>query len=170
MIFIKKTNYYLRKYFILLIIFIITSFLLKNKIISTFIFDDYFDYSYFRSKTNYLLGIFRNKSSFVSSDKLEYKNVSKYNNSYKFITDKYYVIKNLKSGLVVYIGNKDNLGNTIIINGDNGINYWYSNLDNISVSLYDYVDINTVIGSVKDNYFYLTLMKDKEYLNYEEYI
>lgn len=171
-ILINKSTKIFIKYFILLLFFIISIYLLKyNKLnYKYYLFDNSLDYSYFRSKINFIIGkITNNKNEYVSSIKLEYKNVSKFNNSYKFETDSNYVLNNLYSGIVIFIGEKPELGNTIIVNGDNGVNYWYSNLNNINVSLYDYIDKNIILGSV-DNYFYLTLIKNNEYLAYEKYI
>jgi len=56
------------------------------------------------------------------------------------------------------------------VNTDDGEFISISNIENISVNMYDYIDNNTIIGSVIDNYFYLSILKDDEYLSYEEYI
>ena len=72
----------------------------------------------------------------------------------------------LNSGIVVYIGQKEKLGNTVIIQGTDGIDYWYSNIDNLSVNLYDYVEKDIVLGTSINEYIYLTILKDGEYLNY----
>ena len=139
--------------------------------ISNNLFYSNIDFSYIKSKTNYLRGKLINKDiKYVNSNKFIYKNVERINNSYKFLCDEYYVINNFKSGVVIYIGEKEELGSTVIVNSDNGINYWYSNIENISVNLYDYIDSGKIIGSVKDSNFILTLTKDGKYLNYEKYI
>lgn len=157
-----------------IILFFFMFFLLNNdklyKNVSKVVFDNTIDFSYIRSKTNKLLGRITKKDYFVVSEKLEYKNVEKYNNSYKFITDDNYVINNIKSGVVTFIGNIDDLKNTIIITGDDGYDYYYSNLENINVKIYDYIDKNVILGSTKGNYFYLTISKDNNYYNYEDFI
>lgn len=79
-------------------------------------------------------------------------------------------INSLKSGIVVFSGNKDNYGNVLIVQGVDGADIWYGNISNISVKLYDYVDKNTVLGQTTDNISYIVINKDGKYLNYEEYI
>ena len=71
--------------------------------------------------------------------------------------------------MVVFIGNKDNYGNVVIIEQVNGIDMWYGNINNLSVKLYDYVKKGATIGEVND-YLYLVYKKDGKYLNYEDYI
>ena len=107
---------------------------------------------------------------FVTSEKLNYKDVIKVDDSYYFTTDYNYVLNNLASGVVIFIGEQNKLGSTIIISSDDGTNYWYSNIENINVNLYDYIEKGVIIGSTIGNSFYLTLEKNGEYLNYEDYI
>ena len=130
------------------------------------------DFSYIKSKVNKLVGqvILNPKTAYVSSSKLNYQKVEKYGNSYAFLTDSKYVVNNLEAGVVIYIGNKDDLGETVIIAGDDGVNYWYSNLENIVVNLYDYVAKAQIIGNTEDKILYLTFMKDNNYLSYETFI
>ncbi len=106
----------------------------------------------------------------MSSNKLLYKSIEKYGNGYKLATDPHYVINNIKSGVVVYIGNKDDLGMTVIVESSSGVCYWYSNIEYISVNLYDYIDEEAIIGSTIDDYLILTISKDNEYLSYEDAI
>lgn len=135
------------------------------------LFKSNIDFSYIKSKTNILFGrLIGRNHKYVSSEKITYKSIEKIDNSFKLDVGTNYVINNIKEGTVIFIGNKDNLGTTIIINGNDGINYWYSNIENISVNLYDYIEDSTVLGSSKDNYIYLTFSKDEEYLDYEEFI
>ena len=106
----------------------------------------------------------------VMSDGLVYKDKEKYLNGVSLNVGKNYNINSLCGGIVVYIGEKEKLGNTVIIQGTDGVDYWYSNIDNLSVKLYDYIEKNTLIGtSISDN-IYLTFVKNGEYINYEEFI
>lgn len=129
------------------------------------------DYSYISSKTKYIIGnILGNKDKYVSSNKLFYKEIKEYGNGYKLMTDNHYIINAIKSGTVIFIGNKDSLGPTVIVESASGVCFWYSGLENISVNLYDYIDTNTIIGSTLEDYLILTISKDNEYLSYEENI
>lgn len=75
-----------------------------------------------------------------------------------------------KSGIVVFIGEKENYGNTIIIQGMDGIDYWYGNVIDVSIKLYDYIESETVIANAKDSKLYVLFIKNGEVLNFEEYI
>lgn len=166
----KYINNLIIRTIISLILFFLMYYLLNNENIYKIVFDNTIDFTYIRSKVNKLLGNITNKDYFVVSEKLEYQSVSKYHNSYKFITGYNYVISSLKTGVVTYIGNKDDLGSTVIVTSDDGYDYYYSNLENINVKVYDYIENNTILGSTKGNYFYLTISKDNEYFNYEDFI
>ena len=80
------------------------------------------------------------------------------------------IVYPFKSGIVVYIGEKDGYGNTIIIEGMDGIDYWYGNIENINVKVYDYVESDIIIGNALDNTLYVVVMKDGKYLDYSKYI
>ena len=75
-----------------------------------------------------------------------------------------------KSGVVVFVGEKENYGQTIIIQGMDGIDYWYGNVTDISIKLYDYVASDHIIANAKNNILYLVFMKAEEVLDFEEYI
>jgi len=75
-----------------------------------------------------------------------------------------------KSGIVVFIGEKEDYGNTIIIQGMDGIDYWYGNITDLGVKLYDYVETKNIIGQAKDNKLYVLFMKDNKILDYNDYL
>ena len=87
---------------------------------------------------------------FSSSDlkKFEYE---EYYDGVKISTKKNEPISALYGGIVVFIGNKEDYGNTLIIQGNDGIDYWYSGIQNYSVNLYDYIEKDTLIGETKEN-------------------
>lgn len=158
-----------------LILLILVNILIKYNTFYNMIYQSIYsyqiDYAYIRSKTKYIIGnILGNKDKYVSSNKLLYKSIEEYGNGYKLITDFHYVINAIKPGTVIFIGTKEDLGQTVIIESESGICYWYSSIENISVNLYDYIDTSTIIGSTKEDYLIITLSKDNEYLTYEENI
>ena len=75
----------------------------------------------------------------------------------------------LESGIVVYIGEKKDYGNTVIIQQVDGVDAWYSNVDT-NISLYDYVEKGTLLGNSKDNNLYLYFQKNGEFIDYKDYI
>lgn len=113
---------------------------------------------------------FLDKTKPVFDETLVYKETSKYLDGVKLTVDIHYLIPCLKDGLVVFVGEKEGYGYTIIIDQLDGVNVWYSNIDESAVSLYDYVNKGQLLGNCEDDYFYLVFKKDGKVLNYEEYI
>lgn len=109
-------------------------------------------------------------TSTVFNESLIYTETHKYLDGVKLIVEENYLVPSLDSGLVVFIGEKENYGNTIIIQQSNGIDVWYSNLDSITVSMYDYVDQGKLIGEVSSKELYLVFKKDGKVLDYKEHI
>lgn len=106
----------------------------------------------------------------VFNEKLTYIEANKYIDGVKLTVDNKYLVPNQLSGLVVFIGEKEGYGNTVIIQQANGVDLWYGNIEDVSVKLYDYVEQGDLIGATKDTNLYLVYKKDGEVLNYEDYI
>lgn len=109
------------------------------------------------------------KSTPVFGEKIAYTNIEKYEDSYK-LTLNSNIINTLQSGLIVFIGEKPNLGNTVIVQGNDGTDIWYSNIKVNAFSLYDYIEENTILGEANAESFYLTFIKDGQHIGYEEYL
>ena len=77
-------------------------------------------------------------------------------------------VLSLSSGVIVFMGEKEGYGNTIIVQGNDGVDIWYGNIAKTNYNIYDYVKENDIIGSTKDN-LYIVLMKDNNYIDYETY-
>lgn len=114
--------------------------------------------------------LFTEETKPVFNESLEYSESNKYLDGVKLTVDSNYLVPSLDSGLVIFIGEKEDYGNTIIIGQANGIDVWYSGIDNTNVKLYDYVDKGAFLGEVRSNNFYLVFKKDGEVLNYQDYI
>lgn len=80
-----------------------------------------------------------------------------------------YPLTFMESGIIVYIGEKDDLGNTIIVQGNDGVDLWYSNVINSEYGLYDYVKKGDLLGTLSSDKLLLTIVKDGNKLPYEEY-
>ena len=78
----------------------------------------------------------------VMNGHLVYKSIENYKDGEMLSLSSNTLINNLTSGVVVFAGEKDDYGETIIIQGVDGVDIWYGNLTNISVKLYDYVEKN----------------------------
>lgn len=106
----------------------------------------------------------------VFNEKLEYNNESIYHDGVKLEVDNNYLVPIIKEGMVIFIGEKENYGNVVIIEDVDGVDIWYGNMEKITVKLYDYVNAGTYLGTTKDNVLYLAYQKDGNFLDYKEYL
>lgn len=106
----------------------------------------------------------------VFSEKINYTKSSIYKDGVKLTVASSYLVPALESGIVVFMGNKEEYGNTLIIEQVDGVEVWYSNIEVKDVKMYDYVEKGSLIGEVKDKNLYLLFQKDGKYLNYKEYL
>lgn len=153
-----------------LLLFLLCSILLKNKntFITTYnvLFKSNIDFSYIKSKTNYLIGKYiTNKEEYVSSEKLIYKDIIEVDNSYLLTVDYNYLILNLCSGVVI---NKNKTEITIECDDTNIITY--QNIENINPNLYSYINKNIILGNTIGNELILTIRNGNKFLSYENYI
>lgn len=106
----------------------------------------------------------------IFNEKLKYYEVSKYKDGARLVVDDNYLVPVIETGIVIFIGDKDEYKNTVIIQQSDGVDVWYSNLTNINVKLYDYVKVGSLLGETIDNNLYLVFKKDGTILDYKEYI
>ena len=99
-----------------------------------------------------------------------YNHKEKYNEGVKLTVNKSYLMPVLESGIVVFKGNKELYGETIIVQQVDGVDLWYVNVNSDSVKLYDYVEKGSLLGECKDTEIYLYYQKNGEFLNYEKYL
>lgn len=105
----------------------------------------------------------------VFNEKIKYNNKKKYEEGVELEVDNSYLVPSIEEGMVVFVGDKEKYGKTVIVSGVDGIDIWYSNI-NSNVKLYDYIDKNSLIGEAIDKKIYLVFKKNDEILNYEDYI
>lgn len=104
----------------------------------------------------------------VSNESLVYQKKEKYKDGVKLTVSKNYAVPAIKEGMVVFVGEKEGYGKTVIISGIDGIDIWYSNIES-SVKIYDYVDKSEIIGEANDS-LYIVIKKKDNVLDYEKYI
>ena len=100
---------------------------------------------------------------------IHYTNIEPFKNGSKLTVGINEVVSVITSGIVVFIGEKDGLGNTIIIQGNDGVDIWYSNITDTDIKVYDYVESGSILGTSNSDDITITICRDGEYLNYEEY-
>ncbi len=105
----------------------------------------------------------------VFNEEISYKDASIYKDGVKLTVADNYLTPVLESGVVVFIGEKEEYGKVVMIEQVDGVTSWYGNIDNISVDLYDYVSKGEFLGEAKGDYIYLVFEKKGSYLNYKEY-
>ena len=110
-----------------------------------------------------------NPDSEVVFGDVTYTNIEPFKNGVKLTVDMNEAISVITSGIVVFIGEKEDLGNTIIIQGNDGVDIWYSNITENDIKVYDYVEAGSILGSSNSENIYITINKDGEFINYEEY-
>ena len=94
---------------------------------------------------------------------------TKYYDGEKFNISSNLPIGSISSGVVVFIGNKNEYKNTIIIQGIDGFNIWYGNIKDVNVKTYDYVQEGNLIGAADGDFIYLLIEKNNKYFTYDEY-
>ena len=105
----------------------------------------------------------------VFNETLKYKKMESYMDGVSLDVDENYLVPAINSGLVIFVGEKENLGNTIVILGEDGVEVWYSNINN-NIKLYDYIEKGSYIGDTLSDKLYLTFKQDGNILNYEDYL
>ncbi len=109
-------------------------------------------------------------TALVSSSKIEYEDSEDYKDGVALTVSEDYVIPIIKSGIVVFAGQKDGYGNTVIIQQGDGTEVWYANIKEIQVSMYDYLLEGDILGQSDGDKLYLVFTLDGEVLDYKEYI
>jgi stage IV sporulation protein FA len=110
-----------------------------------------------------------NDASTVFSGSIKYSNMENYQNGVKLTVGINETVNVITSGIIVFIGEKENLGNTIIIQGNDGADIWYSNITDTDLTIYDYIESGSILGTSNSEDIYLTIEKDGKYISYEEY-
>ena len=141
----------------------------------TNLFEKSFSFSKISNLYNKVFGkvipieIEKGTTKMVFNENIDYESIDKYENGFK-LTLSNNAVMSLSDGIVVFIGEKEGYGNTLIVQGSNGVDIWYGNIDNVGVTLYDYIEKGSMLGEGKDNTLYLVFNKENEYLGYEDYL
>lgn len=173
----KKIRIYITKTLITIIITLIVLILMKGsskfkKQFYTYVYDTNFSFTKISNWYNKYFGKIIKMPVLdqpVFNEKFNYSKSEPYLDGVNLYVDSNYFVPIQESGLVVFVGKKDNYGDVVIIQQVNGIDMWYGNMKQIDVKLYDYVEKGKLLGEV-DNNLYLVFKKNGEILNYEDQI
>lgn len=176
----KSIRKALNKLMLSIIIFLIGMILVKqNPSIKTplqiSLFEQSFKFqrvkSFYEKYFGNILSVEKNiKEESVFNEKISYKKVDKYKDGVKLKVSNNYMVPVIESGVVVFIGEKEEYGNSIIVSQVNNVETLYGNVNSNNIKLYDYVEKGELLGEVKGEYFYLNFQKDGKYLDYKENI
>ena len=157
--------------FVLLVLAISLTSETGRNYIKKYLLETNFEFSKINSIYNKYIGKLNNENieTVNSNQLLEYTKEEEYKDGVKLTVSENYNVNLLESGIVVYIGEKEGYGNTIIVQQSNGIDAWYGNIENVGVKIYDYIEKGSIIGNAS-NTLYLVFQKNGENLNYEDYI
>lgn len=105
----------------------------------------------------------------VFKENITYSKIEDYLNGSMLSVTPNYMVPVIESGIIVYLGDKDALKNTCIVQGIDGVDIWYSNIDISNLTLMDYVSKGDLLSQTISDKLYLTLQKDNNYIKYEDY-
>lgn len=111
----------------------------------------------------------KEETKLISSEKITYQNIEKCDNGFLLTVDSMYTVNIIKSGIVIEIKDDEKYKKTVTIQDKEGVNITYGFINDISVSLYDYVEKGEILG-ISDTKLYLEFKKDGNYLSYEKYL
>lgn len=109
------------------------------------------------------------KAEPVFDEKISYDGYESYLDGVSLNVGADYMVPVIKTGLVVFVGDKESYGKTIIVKDSDGVDTWYSNLNSVSVKLYEYVSSGDIIGGCS-NKLYLVFKKDGNVLDFKKFI
>jgi len=175
----KSAKRFLFKFLVIVIIFLATVISVKKseaaKIwIKNNLLSENFSFSKIKNEYNKYFGSILPFDKIVNTtpvfnEKLVYKELNKYNDGISLTVDENYLVPVQYTGIVVFIGEKEGDGNTVIVESEN-VTMWYSNITSDSIKLYDYIEEGKYLGEVIGNKLYLVFKKQGEIVDYKEYI
>lgn len=106
----------------------------------------------------------------VFKEKLTYNEANIYKDGVALSVSKSYLVPSLDGGIVVFVGEKEDYGPTVIVQQVNGLDVWYGNITNLNVKIYDYIEGGSLLGETIDDKLYLVFKKEGKVVDYKEYI
>ena len=102
------------------------------------------------------------------NSKIEYEELNIYKDGIKLSVDSSYLVPNLETGLVTYVGEKEGYNECAVVETIKNYNVWYCNLSINNVKLYDYIKQGDLIGEV-NNELYLVYESNNKIVSYKDY-
>ncbi len=177
----KSVKKFISKCLIVVILFLAVLIAMKNNLsfknnIIKYVYEDSFKFTKLKSIYEKYFGKLLSidkvapKEEAVFSEKISYKKSNTYKDGTMLTVANNYMVPTLESGIVVFIGEKEGYGNTVIIEQVDGVDVWYSNVKVTNIKMYDYIEKGSLLGEVNGEKLYMVFQKDGNFLNYKEHI
>lgn len=176
---LKIKNLVLRSLMVMILFLFLAILCKKNTLYKDYIYEKIYNtnisFSLFRNVYNkYLGGIFPgfniDKVEAVFEEDFKYSEILDYKDGAKVVVADDYLVPVLYEGVVVYVGEKEAYGNVIILENNLGVDTWYGNICNSTVSLYDTLEVGSYIGQSCNNYIYLVFSNRNDFLDYSDFL
>jgi stage IV sporulation protein FA len=85
-----------------------------------------------------------------------------------YIQSKDSSVKSIDGGKVIFVGEKEGMGKTVVIQHSKGLESWYAGFENYSVSLNDWVEVQKSLGKAletSDKGVYFAIKKDGKFID-----
>ena len=161
---------------ILFLIFLICNKKIKNfnKIIYDNVYSSNISFakinSWYESKFGSIFPFNRVNEVQVFNESINYNSKKEYKNGVLLSVNDNYIVPSISSGIVIFIGEKEEYGKTIIIEDENEIDYWYSNINIGNINMYDYINKGDYLGEVIDGELIMLFQRKGNFLDYNNYI
>ncbi len=177
----KSIKTFISKCLIVIILFLLTLIMIKsnnsfkNNIIK-YVYEDNLEFTKLKSIYEKYFGKIlaidkiTPKDEKVFNEKISYTKSNVYKDGVSLSVNSNYMVPVLESGIVVFIGEKEGYGNTVIIEQVDGVDVWYSNISTTNIKMYDYVENGGLLGEVNGDKLYMVFQKDGKYLDYKKYL
>lgn len=106
----------------------------------------------------------------VFGEQFVYESKTAHEDGVKLTVSDNFTVPALQSGIVVFIGERDGIENLVIVQGVDGIDTWYSGIDNLDVRIYEYIERGSSLGRMSGNELFLMFKRDGEALEYEQHL
>lgn len=177
----KSFQNFINRTLIVTILFLISLILIKSNLtfknnVIKYVYEDSFKFTKFKSVYEKYFGKLlsidkiTHKEEKVFDEKLDYQKANVYKDGVSLTVVENYMVPTLESGIIVFMGEKEGYGNTVIIEQIDGLDVWYSNIKSNNIKMYDYIEKGNLIGEVNGKKLYMVFQKEGKYLNYKEYL
>ena len=123
--------------------------------------------------SKYLGNVLPKKDDSVSQvfkEKITFSGKEEYEQGYKLTVEDNYLVPVMEGGVIVYVGEKELLGQVIVIEGEDNSTITYGNIKNTNLKLYDYVQKGAFLGEVDGSSLYISIIKDGKSVDIETYL